>query len=440
MARYGLFALFAVTLFAVACSSQEQFIPPTSDTATSSSVTPTSDPADPATVTPTITDATPEFSVTATVSDISSPTPLPTRPATPRFTPDPTQSPTPAPTATSTPGPTAEPTEFVPPTPVPQVAGRNVPIDPFPGDLDWLRVEGNKLVNESGETVILRGANVEGWTWIWEDSTDLNRLLAFERAAIPVLTTQWGANVVHIDAAAHPLIEGDPLYIQALDEMIATAKANGAYTVISMRYESIDFEPEVPTQDIEDGLAILAGRYSNEPAVLYVLGSEPRNMPWAELKPRLTSMIDAVRVNHPQPLVFVPGTEWSRYVFQHFEDPIERENIAFQVNTFDTWELVQFGNGGYFQPLRLDEIAAEYPVLIGGFGVFKDQPADSTWMNTTEDLQAFINMIEANDISWTAWLFQDSGCPCLLEKPWQAFEPTEWGAIIRDLMQEHADN
>lgn len=301
-----------------------------------------------------------------------------------------------------------------------------------------MRVEGNRIVGEDGETVILRGANLENWQWIWNESESLSEILAFERVAIPVLTGDapagWGANAVHIDVSVMPFIDGDLMYMTAVDELVALAKANGAYTVMSLRYEGILDEPVFPTQLIEDGAAVIAGRYSDEPAVLYVLGSEPRQISWTNLKPRLETMLDALRANHPRALAFLPGTEWSRYVFHVLDDPIDRQNFAIQVSTFDTWEIVQSGDGGFFKPLRLDEVAAVYPLLVGGFGVSPANISGSNWMREVEELRNFSGFLEENGVSWTAWLFNDSGCPCLLEKPWQDFTPTDWGAVLKDLM------
>lgn len=361
----------------------------------------------------------------------------------PTITPAPTVLPTSTPTQlpTTTPTPVPSPTPVSTPTPVPVISGRNEPVGPFPGDLEWLHVAGNKIVNESGEVVVLRGANIENWQWSWDPALPLSTILSYELSAIPVLTSHgpdgWSANVIHIDVAARPIIDGNTKYLDALDQMVALAKANGAYTVMSMRYEDIKDEPVYPTQLIEDGIAVLAGRYSNEPAVLYVLGSEPRNITWTDLKPRLTTMLDALRANNTRAVGFLLGTEWSRYVFQALDDPIERENVAFQVDTFDKWDIVQNGDG-YFRPLRLDEVAAVYPVLIGGFGPYTNPPTGNFWMTSTDDLMHFADYLEANGISWTAWLFNDVGCPCLLEKPRESFIPTDWGAYLRDIMRQAA--
>jgi hypothetical protein len=144
----------------------------------------------------------------------------------------------------------------------------------------------------------------------------LTEILNYELTAIPVLTSHtlrgWSADVIHIDVAAKPIIDHNTKYLDALDTMVALAKSNSAYTVMSMRYEYINDERIYPTQLIEDGIAVLSGRSSNEPAVLYVLGSEPREISWSDLKPRLTTMLDAPRANNPRSIGFLPGTEWSR--------------------------------------------------------------------------------------------------------------------------------
>lgn len=322
-------------------------------------------------------------------------------------------------------------------------------------ELEWLRVEGNKIVNESGEVVVLRGANIENWQWGWHSHADKSDAIAYERLAIPVFTSPppggWGANVVHLDVAAQPIIDGDADYLGVIDEMVELAKENSAYTVMSMRYEDVLFspgsegdtfllEPEIPTQLIEDGVSALATIYADEPAVLYILGSEPRNIEWPELKPRLTSMIQAARAANPNALTFAPGTEWSRYVYQALEDPIPLENVAFQVDTFDTWEIVQNGHptlqGGKFVPYRLEEVAAVHPIILGGFGLFPAPiPGEDWWMTDPDDLTDFLDFIEATGISWTAWLFNDTACPCMLQEPKESFVPTGFGQEIKDRLE-----
>ena len=281
---------------------------------------------------------------------------------------------------------------------------------------------------------MLRGANVENWQWLWPDAEDKGQVIEFERAAIPVLTGEpgqgWGANLIHLDFSSGPVNRGDEEYLAVLDELVSLAKANGAYTLLSWRFSEPNNEPSAPDDAAEEALARLAERYKGEPAAIYAVGSEPRSITWSELKPRFTSMIDAIREVNPRALIAVPGTEWGRYVYHNLTDPIPRDNLVFVLSAFDSWDTIQFGDG-YLPPYQLAEVAAVHPVILGGFGPI-------TGVATLDDLRSLLDFAEARGISWTGWLFNDKGCPCMLEKPWQDFEPTEYGEEIRSRLLAQA--
>ncbi len=118
-----------------------------------------------------------------------------------------------------------------------------IPAVTFSGSLDWLHVDGNQIVNESGEVVVLRGANVENREWSWSSTHSI----AYELEAIPKLTGDpadggWGANVVVLAVASGPINRDEQDYLDALDELIALAKANGAYTFRAYRYDEPNVE------------------------------------------------------------------------------------------------------------------------------------------------------------------------------------------------------
>ncbi|MCH7626200.1 MAG: cellulase family glycosylhydrolase, partial [Chloroflexi bacterium] len=306
----------------------------------------------------------------------------------------------------------------------------------------WLHVEGNRIVDESGNVVMLRGANVSNWQWIWDGTPDKSQVLNFERSAIPVLAGDapdgWEANLVHFDIATLPAIQDDQDYLNALDELVALARDNGAYMLFSLRYEGMLEEPSRPTEIIAQGAGILAERYKDEPAVMFVAGSEPRNIGWGELKPLITDVIDAIRASNPKVIVAAPGTRWSRYVYHNLDDPIQRENIILQVSTFDKFDIVQNGGEG-FEPYRLDEVTDVYPVVIGGFGL-TEQSGSTFSFSMTEfaDLVAELDYFESRGIHWTAWLFHDKFCPCMLTDS-NTFDTTNYGEEIKIRLQAAAE-
>ncbi|MBI1971348.1 MAG: cellulase family glycosylhydrolase [Candidatus Wildermuthbacteria bacterium] len=286
--------------------------------------------------------------------------------------------------------------------------------------LQWLHTEGNRIVNESNETVILRGVNLERREYIYKSSPGIN----YETKAIPIVAGNppngWGANFILIAFASGPVNRGDQQYLGFLDEIVQKAKENGAYTLLAYRYkEPNGDQPAMPDQDAQDALATLALRYKSEPAVLYGLQVEPSRVSWAELKPRFISMIDAIRANNSRALIAVPGTQWSRYVHHQVENPIDRENLIFKSHPYDSWDTIQ-------KEYRFDEMLnAGYPLLLGEFGAGSQMS-----LGNVENLLEYAN---TKGISWAAWMFSDEACPCLLADR-TTFEPTPYGALIKTFL------
>ena len=296
------------------------------------------------------------------------------------------------------------------------------PLDIPPGGLPWLHVEGNRVVDESGDTFIMRGVNIENREWIWS----YQQTIDYERSAIPKVTRApddedgWGANVILLAVASGPINRGETAYLDALDEMVALAKENGAYTLIVWRYDEPDTDqPNMPNEDAEDALASLALRYADEPAVLYGLQVEPHDASWATLKPLFTSMIDAIRANNPNSLIAVPGTQWGRYVHGMLTDPIERDNLILKSHPYDTWTAI---NIEYFY----SQVTAQYPVILGEFGAGD--------FSSLDDVRQLLDFAEANGMGWIAWMFNAVGCPCLLSDV-DTFATTNYGAEVKWRLQ-----
>lgn len=289
--------------------------------------------------------------------------------------------------------------------------------------LEWLRADGNKIMNESNQVVTLRGANVENREWIWNSTQSIG----YERRAIPELTgapdTGWGANLVLMAFASGPVVRNDTAYLNAMDELVEIGKANGAYSLFVYRYsEPNSSQSLMPDQQAEDAIAILAARYANEPAVLYGLQVEPHDVSWTDVKPRFTSMIDAIQANNPRALIAVPGTHWSRFIDHALTDPINRSNLIYKTHPYDSFNSIQSN-------YRLDEVAAVYPVLVAEFG-----PGAFMGMDDTINL---LDYAETHGMSWTAWLFNEVGCPCLLTETTN-FTPSAYGEEIKARLQATA--
>ena len=168
-------------------------------------------------------------------------------------------------------------------------------------------------------------------------------------------------------------------------------------------------------------MAALATRYKDKPGVLYSLQVEPHGQhSWDELLPRWVSMTDAIRAAHPKALVFVPGTQWARYVHWARAQPVPRPNVVYTTHPYDEWATIQ-------PSYQLDAVKAVYPLLIGEFGT-----------GTSMSHQTVLNLLawtDTNKVSWAAWSFDDEATPVLLTERVN-FTPTDpYGLEVRNRLR-----
>lgn len=282
--------------------------------------------------------------------------------------------------------------------------------------LPWLQARDNRIVNESGAAVHLRGANVAPAGPEWAGVTPEEELRAVQQlTASP--PEGWGANLIVLSIFSGPVLRAEQPYLAQLDRLVAQAQANGSYTLLV--YRSAEFsppeQPSMPDQAAQDALAALASRYAAAPAVLYGLQVEPHDVTWEQLKPRFTSMIDAIRTQNPRALIAVPGTQFGRFVHWAVADPIARANLVYAVRYYDPYTLVD-------AEYQLTAVSAVYPVLLGEFGAGHQMSLD--------DVRSLLDKAEALGLGWAAWLFHDSACPCLLADR-ATFSPTPYGADVK---------
>lgn len=288
--------------------------------------------------------------------------------------------------------------------------------------LQWLRTSSNRIIDEEGTPIILRGVNIERRSFIW----DFVQSVDYELRAIPVATgggpEGWGANVVKLYFSSGPVLRGETEYISAYDEMISLANSNGAYVHLVYRdHEPNDDAPGRPDDDAKLALNMMAARYANNPGVIYGVQGEPFGIDWVELEAIYTDMIDSVRAVHPRSLISVPGTQYGRYLNGVLDRPILRANIFYTSHPYDTWETIR-------REYLLGDISSVHPIVLGEFGIGGAMPS-------TDDMEALLDYSERNGIGWIAWQFSDEACPCLLEDR-NSFTPSEWGELVRRRMSE----
>jgi hypothetical protein len=281
----------------------------------------------------------------------------------------------------------------------------------------WLKTVGNKIVTaNTDQEVILRGANVLRSEW--------NLDMSLERAGIPIMADRWRGNVIVRGFASGPVNSGDSQYLGMLDEHVSLAEANGMYVIFAWRSHGIDgAQPNMPDDQARQSLVHLAQRYRGKPNVMYALQVEPHDVTWSQLQPRFVQLVDAIRTaSSPyQPIILVPGTDWSRDLSGAITNPVRRENVVYKSHPYN--------NQSQFQHQFIDAHDAGLPVFIGEFGYLPDGGM------VMSDVNALLTVARQHNLGWAAWILDDGTGNTALVTNRSTFDPTSpYGVAIKNEM------
>ncbi|MEO5924397.1 MAG: glycoside hydrolase family 5 protein [Bryobacteraceae bacterium] len=293
--------------------------------------------------------------------------------------------------------------------------------------LSRLSVDGSRVVDSKGEPVLLRGVNRSG--------------LEYSQCSIPsaeleFITQNWGGNVVRVPFNQDWVLNAEG-YLGLLDEAIAVAARNGAYTLLDLQWLDAEraFGPErqfvapLPNPDTAKMWATLARRYQDNPAVLFDLFNEPhdrarddpyplyrpdgsqyheehRRVSMTEWQPWAEMLVDTIRAEAPEALIFVSGTNWA-YDLRGY--PLNREGLVYSTHVYRNKGEDWFGAFGY--------LASHVPVFAGEFG---GSECDLEWG------RQLLDYFDELGIGWTAWSFADR--PHLVDRA--TMQPTPFGELV----------
>jgi endoglucanase len=280
-----------------------------------------------------------------------------------------------------------------------------------PPVLPWLSTTGNRIVNEKGEPVILRGVNISSIHWGMEE---------WNPKATEFAIKSWKAQVVRSRVYQDDYLKNPTAFFDQMEtEIISPARRAGAYVVLHPWIGKNDPLPDSGTIQMWQAIA---AHYKDDPNILYDVLAEPHNVTKKQVRDAYITLIEAVRKVHPRSLIFVSGLGWGREINSYLADPLPYPNIVYRSNPYN--------RPGEFESL-FGKIAQVYPVFLGEFG------ADGYPPMTRDSVRALLDYADQLGLGWTAWNFHSQGCPCLLSD-YKKFTPSSYGSIIKDALLVHA--
>lgn len=307
--------------------------------------------------------------------------------------------------------------------------------------LPLIRVEGNRFVDENDETVVLRGVS-------FSDPDRLEEAGQWTREYFQA-AADWNANVVRFPV--HPSAwrsRGSEDYLRLLDQGIEWAGEIGMYVIID--WHSIGnlrtglYQAAMYDTDMAETFRFwrtIAERYEGNPVVaFYELFNEPTSyrgqlgrLTWDEHKLMMEDLIQMIYAHDRNVIPLVGGLNWAYDLTGVRENPISYPNVAYVAHPYpqkvdQPWEPQWELDWGF--------VAENYPIVATEFGFMSEEGRGAHIPVIGDETygEAIIDFFEERGISWTAWVFDPSWSPQLIEN-WD-FEPTRQGRFFRDKMMQ----
>jgi hypothetical protein len=353
--------------------------------------------------------------------------------------------------------------------------------------LSPLHVEGDRLVDADGRTVVLRGIDRSGTEYmcaqddvgIFDGPVDLGSVLAMR---------DWRANAVRVplnehcwlgidDGAPTPLLVGEA-YRQAIETYVDLLVANGLYVILDLHWsapagqDADRLRPMPNTSYSVDFWTSVADRFKRDGRVIFDLYNEPvpnnnRNDASDEDARRswecwrdggtascdatlslgspatamsasetvgMQALVDAVRASGASNVIMLGGiqfanTLWSsasrNWLAYRPSDPLANVVASAHIYPGNWCEDV----GCYEREIA--PVAARVPVVIAEFGAAGCDSATVTWLST---LMSWLDAKGTGYLAWT-WDTPHSGHdPCAVIKLLLAYDgtATPFGQVVKE--------
>lgn len=278
-----------------------------------------------------------------------------------------------------------------PAVPLPEVPQPAVTVRGGVSENGWLQVKGTQLCNEEGEPVVLRGMSSHGMQWYGQ----------YANSQSMKNTAQYGANLFRV-----AMYTGENGYIgnpeamrKQVIEAVDAAVANDMYVIIDWHILS-DGNPMTYAAQAKEFFAGMAGRYGENPAVLYEICNEPNgNVTWErDVKPYAQAVIPVIRERAPRSVILVGSPTWSQDIHLAAQSPLEGENLMYTLHFYA-------GTHGADLRRRVDDVlAAGLPVFVSEWGTSR---ADGSGGVFLKDAGEWLDFLDRRGISWANWSLCD---------------------------------
>ena len=317
-----------------------------------------------------------------------------------------------------------------------------------------LHVAGTRLEDDRGRVVRLQGVNLPSLEWM--DAGD--NVLKSVRAAADT----WHASLIRLPLSqdrwfgrAGTQTDGGAQYRALVDAVVQSLSGRNKYVLLDLHWsDGGQWGQHIGQHSLPDDNSALfwkdiAARYANNPAVLFDLYNEPRDVTWdvwqhggdvsernqdarrgASLSyhsPGMQGILDTVRATGAKNVVVAGGLDWaydlSGIVNGHALTDGGGHGILYATHIYPwkkDWDT------------HVTPASEKYAVFVGEVGCEPDRPNSPAWQKSdpytwAPEALAYINK---HQFSWTAWSFHPTAGPSVISG-WDYAPTPYWGVFVQ---------
>lgn len=285
-----------------------------------------------------------------------------------------------------------------------------------------LKISGNYVLSEKGDTVQLRGMSFFWSQWMGQ---------YYNAETVNWLVSDWKCNVVRaamgVEAEKGGYAKNPEKELVKVYAVIDAAIANGIYVIVD--YHSHEAHHDVATS--KKFFAEVAQKYGKIPNLIYEIYNEPLDdADWKkDIKPYSEQVIATIRAIDPDNIIVVGTRQWSQMVSEAGVSPIEGKNIAYTLHYYA---------GTHTQWLRDEAVKAMKSGICLMVTEFGTCDASGNGNFSPEESAKWFAFLDKYHISWCNWSVADKEETASALMPgasgkgaWDASMITESGKLIK---------
>lgn len=291
----------------------------------------------------------------------------------------------------------------------------NSPVD----EHGQLSISGNKIIDQHGNPIQLRGMSFFWSQWIGKYYT---------AETVKWLKEDWNCNIVRAAMAAdhdgyiqNPAIEKAKIY-----SVVDAAIEEGIYVIVDWH----DHEAQDHLEKSKIFFSELAEKYAKYPNIIYETYNEPLAVSWANvIKPYHEAVISEIRKFDKNNIIVCGTRNWSQFVDEVIGNKINDDNIAYTLHYYAAT---------HNQELRARAIKAlnsNIALFVTEFGTTE---ASGDGIIDVEESKKWWAFLDEHKISWCNWSIADKVELSAALKPgasanggWKESEITTSGLLVR---------